>query len=62
MEGNKKEPPPKITFRWCPECGLTDRFSSMGSKYHWAGGKKCPGKPVRVAYIYRCIVPDEDHE
>lgn len=48
-----EKPPTRITLRFCPECGLTDRFKSLGMppRKHYALGKQCPGKVVNVEYM-----------
>jgi hypothetical protein len=42
--------PPEVILTWCPVCGRNDRYQSLGSSYHWSGGEKCPGVPIRLTY------------
>lgn len=45
-------PPAAIVVTWCPECERTDRFSPlrMPPHRHFAHGRLCVGKPMRVWY------------
>lgn len=42
--------PPKVSIRWCPKCGRTDRYGSLGTQKHWHQGFLCKGEPVLVIY------------
>jgi hypothetical protein len=41
--------PPPIALTWCPKCGRTDRWQPLKER-HFAAGKLCDGKPIRVRY------------
>lgn len=45
-----KAPPATMPLRWCPECGRTDRWTTLGRTKHGAGGEWCPGTPVDLTY------------
>jgi hypothetical protein len=48
---NGDTPTPKaVMIRWCPVCGANDRYTTMGTKYHWALGKRCAGEPLKLRY------------
>lgn len=48
-----KQPPTTLSLVWCPECGHNNRFADLrlNQGTHYAGGKRCPGKLERLAYV-----------
>lgn len=50
-DGDPGEGPPRdLDFKYCPVCGRTNIFMSMGRTCHFTNGKPCDGKPVAIKY------------
>lgn len=47
------QPPTTLDLVWCPECGHSDRYSTLrlSQTRHYANGKVCPGNLEHLAYI-----------
>ena len=52
-----EKPPSRITLRFCPECGRTDRFRTDRfmplslTRKHYGVKRLCPGRVIEVEYM-----------